>query len=337
MMEQRKKLNPVMIMLILGLFIIIAFIMSMNTGFSRLSPVDVIKTLLGEGTEKQNLILFDFRLPRILIAILAGAGLAVSGAILQGVSRNSLADPGILGINAGAGLAVVLFISFFSNEQNVPVLFMPILALVGAGVTAALIYILAYKKGRGISPTRLLLVGIAVGSGISAAMIVLTTRMDQGKFEYAAVWLAGSIWGTNWKFVFALLPWIMFLIPYAIYKSRDLNLLNLGEPIAMGLGARVEWERFSLLAAAVGLAGSCVAVGGSIGFLGLMGPHLARRLVGPRYQFLLPTSALIGGLLLLVADIFARVLIQPTEIPTGIVVSAIGGPYFLYLLAKSKD
>lgn len=335
-MEQRKTMNPVTVMLVLSLFIIIAFIISMNTGFSRLTPIDVIKTLVGEGTEKQNLILFDFRLPRILIAILVGAGLAVSGAILQGVSRNSLADPGILGINAGSGLAVVLFISFFSSEQNVPVLFMPIVALTGAGITALLIYILAYKKGRGISSIRLLLVGIAVGSGISAAMLVLTTRMDQGKFEYAAIWMAGSIWGTNWKFVLALLPWVLLLIPYTIYKSRDLNLLNLGESIAMGLGARVEKERFILLAAAVGLAGSCVAIGGSIGFLGLMGPHLARELVGPRHQFLVPISALIGGLLLLVADIFARVLLQPTEIPTGIVVSAIGGPYFLYLLAKSK-
>jgi iron complex transport system permease protein len=181
-----------------------------------------------------------------------------------------------------------------------------------------------------------LLVGIAVAAGIGAAMIVLTLKLNPTKFQSVSVWLAGSIWGTNWKFVLALFPWLAILVPFAFMKARVLNVMNLGEQVATGLGTSVERERLYLLAAAVGLAGSCVAVGGGIGFVGLIGPHLARRLVGPNHKYLLPASALAGGLLLIVADTLARVIVQPSEIPTGIVVAVIGAPYFLYLLARSK-
>ncbi|MNI33127.1 Iron-uptake system permease protein FeuC [compost metagenome] len=203
-------------------------------------------------------------------------------------------------------------------------------------MTATLIYVLAYKKNEGLSPTRLILVGIAVAAGISALMIVLTLKLDPQNYQFVAIWLAGSIWGTNWKFVLALLPWLLVLLPYAFYKARVLNVLNLGEQVATGLGTKVEGERVRMLAVAVGLAGSCVAVGGAIGFVGLIGPHLARRLVGPKHQFLLPASALAGALLLIVSDTIGRSILQTSEIPTGIVVAIIGAPYFLYLLAKSK-
>lgn len=335
--ERRKKSWGFTVLSILGILIIVAFIISMNTGYIRLSPLDVTRTLFGMGTDKQSLILFDFRLPRIVISVLVGAGLAVSGCIMQGISRNALADPGILGINAGAGLVVMLFISFYPTTAAAPVFLLPVLALVGAGLTAALIYTLAYKKHQGLSPTRLLLTGIAVAAGISAAMIVLTLRLSPDKYQFVATWMAGSIWGTNWKFVIALLPWIVVLLPYVFYKARVLNVLNLGEQTATGLGAAIEKERLLLLAAAVGLAGSCVAVSGGIGFVGLIGPHLGRRLIGPKHQMLLPASALAGALLVLVADTLGRWILQPSEIPTGIVVAVIGAPYFLYLLAKSKS
>jgi iron complex transport system permease protein len=185
-------------------------------------------------------------------------------------------------------------------------------------------------------PIRLILVGIAVAAGISAAMIVLTIKLDPQQFQFVQVWLAGSIWGTNWKYVTALLPWIVILLPYVFYKSRIFNVLQLGDHAAVGLGTPVERERLKMLSAAVALAASCVAVGGGIGFVGLIGPHLARRLVGPSYQVLLPASALTGGLLLIVADTLGRWMMQPSEIPTGIVLAVIGAPYFLYLLAKSK-
>ncbi|RJX39324.1 iron ABC transporter permease [Paenibacillus pinisoli] len=325
------------VMAILAVLIITAFIISMNTGYIRLLPLDVLKTLFGMGTEKQSLILYQFRLPRIVISLLIGAGLAVSGCIMQGISRNALADPGILGINAGAGLMVMLFISFYPTTAAAPVFLLPVLALIGAGATAALIYALAYKRHEGISPTRLILTGIAVAAGISAAMIVLTLRLDPNKYQFLATWMAGSIWGSNWKFVLALLPWILVLLPYVFYKARVMNVLSLGDQIASGLGTSVKGERMKLLIAAVGLAGASVAVSGGIGFVGLIGPHLARRLVGPKHQLLLPASALAGALLVIVADTIGRWILQPSEIPTGIVVAVIGAPYFLYLLARTRS
>ncbi|RKN84551.1 FecCD family ABC transporter permease [Paenibacillus ginsengarvi] len=323
-------------MIVLVALIVTAFIISMNTGFIRMSPIEVIQTFFGMGTSKQSLILYQFRLPRIVISVLVGAALAVSGCILQGISRNALADPGILGINAGAGLMVMLFISFFPTTAAAPVYALPLLALLGAGLTAMLIYSLANKRHEGIQPTRLVLSGIAVAAGISAAMIVLTLRLDPNKYQFMATWLAGSIWGANWKFVLALLPWVVVLIPYACYKANVLNALNLGDQTATGLGASVGKDRFLLLAVAVGLAGPAVAVSGGIGFVGLIGPHLARRLVGTKHQLLLPASALTGSFLLIIADTIGRSVLQPSEIPTGIVVAVIGAPYFLYLLARSK-
>jgi iron complex transport system permease protein len=304
--------QPIRVMLLLGALIVGASVLSLNIGFIQLAPLDVLKTVLGQGTERQELILFQFRLPRIVLAILIGMGLAASGAILQGVSRNGLADPGLLGINAGAGLGVITLILFYPAAQaSVPFL-LPLAALGGAAGAALVIYTLAYKH-REVTPSRLLLVGIAV------------------------VWLADTISATTWSYVLALLPWTTVLVPLTIYKAKMLNVLNLGDQVAVGLGASVEWQRRLLILIAVALAGSSVAVGGGIAFIGLVCPHLARRLVGPAHQVMLPVTLLLGALLLVVADTLARNLLAPVEIPAGIVVAVIGAPYFLYLRAEHLD
>ncbi|WP_028609918.1 FecCD family ABC transporter permease [Paenibacillus harenae] len=334
--EQRRIKRALIVMTVLFALIAVSFIISMNTGVIRLSPLDVFRTLFGAGTAKQELILFDFRLPRIIISLLIGAGFAVSGCIIQGLSRNPLADPGLLGINAGAGLAVILFIIYYPTTEKGSIYMMPLLALLGAALAALLIYMLSYKKNRGLLPNRMILAGIAVAAGINAVMQILTLRISPEKYQYFAVWMAGSIWGTNWKFVLALVPWILVILPFVLYKAKVLNALHLGDQLAIGLGARVNKERAWLLIAAVGLAGSCVAVGGGIGFVGLISPHLARRLVGPHHQFLLPASAFVGALLVIVSDTIGRSAFQPNEIPAGIVVAVVGAPYFLYLLSKSK-
>ncbi|KAA0967056.1 iron ABC transporter permease [Sporosarcina sp. ANT_H38] len=335
--QHKSKKRNLLVIGILSMLIVVAFIISMNTGYIKLTPLEVVRTLFGLGTEKQHLILFEFRLPRIIISVLVGMGLAVSGCVLQGISRNALADPGILGINAGAGLAVMLFISFFPSTTATPVFLLPILAFTGAGIAAVIIYSLAYKRHEGITPMRLLLTGVAVAAGISSAMIILTLRLSPENYQFVATWLAGSIWGSNWKFVLSLLPWIIILIPFVYSKARVLNVLNLGDLTATGLGASIEKERRILLAAAVGLAGASVSVSGGIGFVGLIGPHVARQLVGSKHQILIPAAALIGGLLVLVADTIGRWILQPSEIPAGIVVAVIGAPYFLYLLSRIKD
>ncbi|TFE22662.1 FecCD family ABC transporter permease [Cohnella luojiensis] len=316
----------------IAILILTVFLISMNTGLIHLTPMEVLRTLFGGGTDRQHLILFEFRLPRIIVSLLVGMGLAVSGCILQGITRNGLAEPGILGINAGAGLAVLIYIMYFPNMGSSPVFLLPLLAFGGAALTAIIIYLLAFKKNEGVSPFRLILTGIAMAAAIYAATVTITLQLNPEKFKFVERWNAGSIWGANWNFVLALLPWVLVLIPYAIYKARTLNVLNLGDQLAAGLGTRVEKERLRLIGVAVALAGASVAVSGSIAFIGLIAPHLARRLVGNRYEILLPTSALTGALLLIVADTLAR----PSEIPTGIVVAVIGAPFFLYLLARSK-
>ncbi|SET29657.1 iron ABC transporter permease [Paenibacillus sp. NFR01] len=343
-MSGRKPLSPSAkrrsresaVVTLLAVIILIMFLVSMNTGLIRLSPMDVIHTLLGNGTDKQKLILFDFRLPRIVISLLVGAGLAVSGCILQGLTRNALAEPSTLGINAGAGLAVIVFISFFPAVSSAPVFVLPLLALAGGTLAAVFVYVLSFRRVDGSSPIRMILIGIAVGAGIYAIQMILSLRLDPQNYQFVAIWLAGKIWGGDWRFVLALLPWIVILLPFVFYKARVLNVLNLGDETSAGLGMPVERERLLLLGAAVALSGACISVSGGIGFVGLIAPHLARRLVGPRHQALLPASALTGALLLLTADTLARWILQPAEIPTGIIVALIGAPYFLYLLAKSK-
>jgi iron complex transport system permease protein len=236
-----------------SVLLLLSFLVSMNTGYAKLSPLDTLRTLFGGGSDTENLILFGFRLPRIVIAILVGAGLALSGCIIQGVSRNALADPGLLGINAGAGLTVILFVLFFGAQSILTVFTLPFLALIGAGVTAILIYALAYKRQTGIAPIRLILTGVAVQAGIAALTTVLVVKLDDTQFDFVAAWQAGSIWGSNWKFVLALLPWLLLLIPYVLSKARVMDVLSLGDDIACGLGAAVEKERRRLLAAAVAL------------------------------------------------------------------------------------
>lgn len=333
----KKKNKAVVTAIILLVLLIIIFLLSLNTGLIKIDPLTVINTFLGNGSEQDELLLLEFRLPRIVIAVLIGMGLAVSGTVLQGVVKNPLADPGIIGINAGAGLAVMIFVIYFSTELGNSVFIMPIVAFIGAGLTAVVIYVFSYKKDEGVSPIRLILVGVAVAAGISALMIVLTLRIDPESYSFVATWLAGSIWGTSWNFVLALLPWLVILIPFVYFKSRVLDVMNLGDATAVSLGMNLERERRWLLAAAVALAAASVSVSGAIGFVGLIAPHMTRRLVGETHKYVIPIAALIGAVLVLTADTLGRLILQPAEIPTGVVVAIIGAPYFLYLLAKLND
>ncbi|MEW4372089.1 FecCD family ABC transporter permease [Paenibacillus kandeliae] len=334
--SRKRTMRTIITLVVLAVIAFIVLLLSMNTGFTKMSPVEVIRTLFGGGTARDELILFQFRLPRIVIALLVGMGLAVAGAILQGVSRNALADPGILGINSGAGLAVVLFVVTNPMRESASPMLLPFLALIGAFAAATGIYLMAYKKNKGISSSRLVLSGIAMAAGINALMIVLTLQLDPNEFNFIATWQAGSIWGSSWKFVVALLPWIIVLLPAALWKARQMDVFSLGDDTATGLGSFLNRQRLLLLVIAVALSAACVAVSGGIGFIGLLGPHIARRLVGPRYEHVIPVSALIGAVLLLIADMVGRTLMENSEIPAGVMVAIIGGPYFLYLLARSR-
>lgn len=323
--------------LLLGLFsvlILLTVVIGMGIGDAPLSYNRLIPTLLGQGTFKEEFVLFSIRLPRLIITLLAGMALALSGAILQGITRNDLADPGIIGINAGAGIAVAIAFLFIPIELGSFVYFIPIVAFIGALLTAILIYLFSYSKTTGLAPVRLVLVGIGFSSALSGAMIVIISSAEREKVDFIANWLAGNIWGADWPFIWAILPWLVVLIPFTLFKAHRLNLLGLSEPVAIGVGLSIEKERIILLLTAVALAASAVSVTGGISFIGLLAPHIAKSLVGPRTQLFIPIAILLGGWILVFADTIGHNLIEPNGIPAGIMVAFIGAPYFIYLLLK---
>ncbi len=334
-MIQPSLLRKQRILLILLLALIIGTaVIGMGLGAASLSYDRLIPVLLGEGTFAESFVLFSLRLPRLIITLLAGMALALSGAILQGITRNDLADPGVIGINSGAGVAVAIFFLFFPTEAGSFIYMLPLVAFAGAVLTVCIIYFFSYSKNSGLQPVKLVLTGVGVSTALSGAMIVLISSAEREKVDFIAKWIAGNIWGTDWPFIWALLPWLIILIPFTLYKAHRLNLLGLNEPVAIGVGVSLEKERIVLLLTAVALAAAAVSVTGGISFIGLMAPHMAKALVGPRHQLFIPLAVLIGGWLLLFADTIGRNLIEPTGIPAGIMVALIGAPYFMYLLLK---
>ncbi|MEK5493529.1 iron ABC transporter permease [Paenibacillus sp. FSL R7-0297] len=327
--------QPLVVSLLM-LLILATIVIGIGIGSSPVSYGRLIPTILGHGSFEDNFVLFSIRLPRILITLLAGMALALSGAILQGITRNELADPGIIGINAGAGVGVTVFFIFASIDAGSFIYMIPLAAFAGALVTAVLIYAFSYTRTDGVQPIRLVITGVGFSMALSGVMIVLISSVDRTKVDFISKWLAGNVWGTDWPFVLALLPWLIILVPYVLYKSRTLNLLAMNEPTAIGAGVAVSRDRVLLMLAAVALAASAVSMTGGIAFVGLMAPHIARALVGARHQQFVPVSILIGGWLLLLADTIGRNLIQPDGIAAGIMVAFIGAPYFLYLLLKKE-
>jgi iron complex transport system permease protein len=221
-----------------------------------------------------------------------------------------------------------------SKSQNL-LFVLPFVAFVGALLTACLIHVFAYNRNTGLQPVRLVLTGVGFSMALSGTMIVLISSAEREKVDFIAKWLAGNIWGSDWPFIWALVPWLAILIPFTLYKANRLDILALNEPVAIGVGVSVERERFVLLLTAVALAASAVSVTGGIAFIGLMAPHMAKALVGPRHQLLIPITVLLGGWLLLLADTTGRHLIDPDGIPAGIMAAFMGAPYFIYLLLKS--
>lgn len=334
MMETRLRNRQRLIFLLLSLLLLGTIVVSIGLGPASFSYDRLLPTLFGQGSFKEDFVLFSLRLPRIIITLLAGMALALSGSILQGITRNELADPGIIGINTGAGVAVAIFFLSFPVDVGSFIYGLPVAAFLGALVTAVAIYALSYDRNRGLQPIRLILTGVGFSMALSGIMVILISSTKREKVDFIAKWLAGNIWGTDWTFVYALLPWLIVLIPFTLYKANKLNLLALNEPVAIGVGVSIEKERIQLLLTAVALAASAVSVTGGISFIGLMAPHIARALVGPRHQWFLPIALLIGGFLLVLADTIGRNIADPDGVPAGIVVALIGAPYFIYLLLK---
>ncbi|WP_448604480.1 FecCD family ABC transporter permease [Thermoleptolyngbya sp.] len=330
------RLNPRVpsVLAIVGAIALLMMLFSLGYGEYPITPLEVLKVLLGltQNTPDYEFVIYTLRLPRVITALLVGVGLAIAGTILQGLTRNPLAAPEIVGVEAGAGLAAVTLIVLF---PAVPAAFLPLAAFAGAAAAALLIYWLAWDQGS--SPIRLILVGVGLGAIASAVTSLLITFGNIYDVSQALVWLAGSVYGRSWQHIQAFLPWLIGFVPAAFLGARELNTLHLGDDVARGLGSRVEWQRGMLLIACVALAGASVATAGTIGFVGLMAPHLARQLVGPSHEGLLPTAALVGGLIVVLADLLGRSLFAPIELPCGVVTAAVGAPYFLYLLYRNRN
>ncbi len=314
------------------------FIISTGTGEMKINPLSVIQVLFGGGSDMERLVIQTLRLPRIIVALMVGIALAVAGGILQGIIRNPLASPDIIGITGGASVAVVGFLAFFSDKNNaltVSINWMPVAAFSGAAIVAFLVYFLAYKDG--VSPIRLVLIGIGIASLMKALTTLMMVFGPIYQASQANIWITGTVYGSNWGNVAILVPWTILLIITAFILARNVNIQELGDEIATGVGSNVQRYRFLLLMVSTGLIGGAVAFGGGIGFVGLMAPHMARRLVGSAFGALLPASALIGGILVMGADLIGRTLFSPLEIPAGVFTASIGAPYFIYLLFKTRN
>ena len=282
-----------------------------------------------QSDDKNYFTLMEYRLPRAVLAILLGGALAISGVLVQSVVRNPLASPDILGINNAAGLVAVSVLMFL---PNLAFYWMPIFAFLGGVLSFAILWIVC---GFNFRPIKMAIIGVAL-SALWAAISHYLMLTNPVEINTAMLWLTGSLWGRSWSYLNVVLPWLIVLLPLPFIFCRDLDTLGLGENKASTLGVTVNKVQISVLVLAVALSTTAVAICGPIAFLGLVAPHLARRLVGGRHRTLLPAALIIGALLLQLSDILARVIDPPTELPAGILTAIIGAPYFFYLLMRTK-
>jgi iron complex transport system permease protein len=292
-------------------------------------PFDgVARAVLGNGEQQHEFIVRTLRLPRVLCAILIGAALAMSGAIFQGLVRNPLVSPDVIGIDAGATIFAVFWIV---NGRSVTML--PVAAFTGAILAAALIYLLTWRGG--IVASRLILVGIGVGAVLAAGTTFLTVRYPIDRIRSAMFWATGSVYGTTWSNVRVLAFSLLVLIPCAVALTWALRPLGLGDDAARGLGLPLERARLALILVGCALSAVTVAIAGPIAFVALMVPHIARMLAGPLSGSVMVFTAVLGAVFLLLADVIAQHFV-PVALPVGVVTSAVGAPYFLFLLYRSS-
>ena len=333
------------ILLICGILVtllIVVVIVSAAHGPARIAYGDVARLILramGFATgldqpQSAYSIVNQVRLPRILVAMMVGAGLACSGATLQGIFRNPLADPSIIGVSVGGSLGAVVAISFGFADNSLWTL--PLFAFVGAMTSAAVVYGLSLVNGRS-QPATLLLAGVALNALLGAmisALLLFTNRFPE--VQAILVWLIGGLRGRGWQHFLVVVGPIAVSVALLIIFARDINLLLMGEETAQGLGVNVSRARLALMGLAALAAGAAVSITGPIGFVGLLVPHGLRLIVGPDYRLLMPASAIGGAAFLIAADTIARLILQPAELQVGIVTALLGAPFFLFLLYRNR-
>jgi iron complex transport system permease protein len=313
------------------LILLLCLVASIAYGAAEISFSTIYAALTSFDGSADHLIIRTVRLPRSLIAMLVGAALAVAGALMQGLTRNPLAEPGILGIESGAALAVVVAVFLFGTSSLSAYAGF---AFLGAGVTAVMVYLLGSLGRGGLTPLNLTVAGAALTyllSSLTTGILILSQQtLDEIRF-----WLAGSVAGRDFTLFLQVLPYIIVGLVVAFALGRQIMILNLGEDVAKGLGQRTAWVKATAAFSVILLAGSSVALAGPIGFIGLVVPHIVRFFIKADYRWILPYAAVLGAILLLVADIGGRLLIAPQELPVGVMTAIVGAPFFIYL-ARSK-
>lgn len=334
------KRNKFKIIIIALLFLLlISFGITLCWGTYKISPLEVINTLLGNGSRLQNTVVLNIRLPRLLVGTFVAIALGTAGAVLQTITKNDLADTGIIGINAGSAVAAVLFItyettSYYSELGEFSIFVLPLMAVIGAGIASFIIYMLSSRNG--IKPKRFLLIGIGLNAGLNAFITFFTFRGGVGDYNKVLIWTSGSLWGAGWSYAKVIIPIVLFMFILVLLNHKKLDVLNLSDEVALSLGLNLEKERKKFLSYVVILAGTATAFAGNIGFLGLISPHIAKKLVGSYHKNFILISAIISAIIVILADVVSRNLFSPIEIPVGITVSIIGVPYFIYLMMKEK-
>ncbi len=325
--ERKKKRMAVLVSLLL--LLLIAIYAGLSFGAVSVSFKELWSVLASGGEDVYEKIVYNLRLPRVIVGLCVGACLAASGALLQGVMRNPLADPGIIGVSSGGGLFAIITMVIFPQYSYL----LPFIAFIGAFLTTVLIYMFAWDKGA--SPVKIILAGVAMNAVLGAIMNgVMVLYSD--RVQSVIGWLSGGLNGRSWYHVDIILPYTIIMLLVSLLAIKPVNILILGDDAAKLLGQNVELIRMLIILLASFLAGIAVSVAGLIGFVGLVVPHIIRLLIGEDYRFLLPFSIIGGAALVVIADTAARSLFDPIELPVGILLAALGGPFFIILLRRRR-
>ncbi len=328
MTESRNRNSKRRLLIILfALLAVVSLLLSLSMGSVKISLSNILNVLTGSGSGIDEQIIWNIRLPRTVVAALVGMSLSLSGGILQGIMRNPLASPNIIGVSAGAGFAGILLLIAFPENISLLVPF----SFLGAMSTTVIIYTIAWKGGS--DPHRLILTGVGVsaflGAGIQSLMIFFPDRVQN-----VIGFMVGGLAARSWEHVSILVPYAAAGTCLALLMSKRLNILMMGDETAKSLGLNVEGTRIVLITISSVLAAASVSIVGLLGFVGLIVPHVARMFVGSDYRYLFPASAFIGIALIVYCDTFARMILDPVELPVGVIMAALGGPFFLYLLRR---
>lgn len=323
-MKNKSKITLIIASLVILIILIVLF---STLGSVNLSLREIFSSLINDDNKIIKTIVYQMRLPRNILAVLIGASLAISGLLLQAVMKNPLSDPGVTGVSSGASVFAIIILLLLPQYINI----LPLLAFIGGAIACATVYMMAWKNG--LKPLRVVLAGVAVNA-ILGGVISLLTTLYSDRIQGALLWMNGSLASKTWQDVKVVAFYSIIGLILAIFCVRGANVLNLGDETAINLGYNVTKTRILLSAVAVFLAGTSTAIVGIISFVGLIVPHISRMVIGSDHKYSIPFSMILGGIVLLVADTVARTILGALELPVGVIMSIVGGPFFLYLLRK---